>query len=258
MSQDDLIHDLVAETEKEIFNDAAGAEPIEEVGGDRSLEAVDGWDGESLPDAEQWETTINPRGQSHVDRPLQLRAEHAEIENTFRENEALKAENAQLHQIRQTFDPQIRAEAEQRQADRRLNLVTAALDRPDEVLNTMDQMHSHRVQLDTARVENSMQAAKERYGDEFDRAYGTLVSQSKTDPLARATVQNIWTSRDPGEQLMRLASGGIPSSSGDSQPPPFMPGKRTAAPGRKISDENFESAARAGSDADIWEAATRD
>jgi hypothetical protein len=47
-----------------------------------------------------------------------------------------------------------------------------------------------------------MQTAREIYGDEFDVAYRCLVSLDEDDPMARLTVNIIWTSPDPGRRLM--------------------------------------------------------
>lgn len=57
--------------------------------------------------------------------------------------------------------------------------------------------------IEARNVQTSLEAAAETHGEKFTTAYAALTSLDKGDPMARATVQRIWKSRDPGAALMR-------------------------------------------------------
>lgn len=258
MIQDLAVHEAIRATEDEIFNYGADHTP-EELSPpyERELEQVDGWNGEPLSEAEQWATTMNPNFQSHVDRPIALAQETAELERGSERERQLELENKML---REKFDPDIQAQNLARRAEQEAALVTEAIENPGRLLDNIAATYSSRTALDAGRVESSLQAAAAKYGPEFEVAYKTIVSQPQNDPLARAVVQRVWNSPDPGETLMAVASGSLTGRGESGNPPPFMPGAPRAAPrnNRNIGDDVFERAARAGSEADIWNDATRE
>jgi hypothetical protein len=221
-----ILDEAVRSSEREIFNDAAGVEPKEDSGLDNSLEQTQGWDGKPLGDDEQLEANFRGRDNTGFDRPLQLAEETNEFETAVQKSRALEAENAQL---RQKYEPTIRGDAEARQERARQELIAAALENPDGVLGHMENLRASRAELDTGRVDNSLRAAHEKYGADFERVYGALDPkrnpQHLKDPIARAIVQRIWSAEDPGEALMEWAGRGlVQSGRGESRSaPPFMP-----------------------------------
>jgi hypothetical protein len=257
----DVLHEAIADTEREIFNDAAGVAPeAREAGesGTREPEQIQGWNGESLGDHEMIEQNFRGRDSSGNDRPLQLRQETNEFESAKHQAAALQAENAQL---RQMYDPNMKAAAREQREQLRSQLLDDALDpdRADKLIDGINGLNAHRVELDTARVEQSLAAAVHTHGDEFKKAYLNLISQPKGDPLVRAVVQRIWSDPNPGEMLVTMArGGGIPDrSSSDGQPPPFMPGTRTGAPrsSRRTEADEYSERGRSdleASEAEIW------
>ena len=223
------LHEAVADTEAEIFAAGAGIEPEEDNGLDTSLEQIEGLDGKPLGDEEMLEANFRGRDNTGFDRPLQLAEETNEYETAVREAAALKAENAQL---RQKYEPTIRGDAEAQREQLRQNLIRESLENPDGVLGHIDTLRASHHELNTARVEDSLQDAARKYGAEFQRAYRTLTSQPHNDSVVRAVVQRIYNDRDPGEMLMAYArSPEIQGSRDGSNPPPFMPQpERSAAP----------------------------
>ena len=83
--------------------------------------------------------------------------------------------------------------------------------------------------------------------------------------MAQQIIQSIFQAQDPGEALMSLAGSPLVHSltegrMGDN-PPPFMPGRRAAAPhGRQVEEDGYSfDTGGAGEELerDIFRAATR-
>jgi hypothetical protein len=59
---------------------------------------------------------------------------------------------------------------------------------------------------ESSRVNASMQHAHQRHGADFEQAYTDIIEAAQRDPRARAAVQGIWDSPDPGNALMHTWS----------------------------------------------------
>jgi hypothetical protein len=255
-----ILNEAVRSTEQEIFDAGAGVEPKEDSGLDTSLEQIEGWDGKPLGDEEMLEANFRGRDNTGFDRPLQLAEETNEYETAVREAAALKAENAQL---RTKYEPTIRGDAEAQRDQLRQSLIREALENPDGVLGHIETLRTSRTELDTGRVENSLRAAHEKYGPDFERIYNVLNvtrnPQHVNDPVARAIVQRIWGSPDPGEALMEWGGRGlVQSGRGEGRSaPPFMPQPERSAAPRSSRTEADDYSERGRSDfataeAEIW------
>jgi len=141
---DDLDRDvarMIEDTEREIFEDATGGtgwnlgnEAIDE------LSQTDAWDGGTLSDAEQFARNLHGDLESGYDRPLALQEEFA----AQAENEQLRAQLVQREQeLAQLIQgPQVQAQMQAHQQDRRMALLDIALDdaKADALLAERDHM----------------------------------------------------------------------------------------------------------------------
>jgi hypothetical protein len=221
-TEDDIIAEAIAGTEQEIFDEALG-DPKDDDDGDTSLEEMDDVPGEteagdepeeepdgegqdegeekgedepddpdatSEADGEEPEPEQETRGQGPRDRIRREIDRRREIEQ---ELATLRAQNAALQVHLQT---QQRPQQQQEQP--------AA---PDIWSDPEAWAANQRAQIErefTARhVNASLTDAREEHGEEFDAAYKALTSMNPGDPIARATVQRIYDSPNPGRSLMR-------------------------------------------------------
>jgi hypothetical protein len=206
----------VLNTEIEILADALDQEPEEFEGyvGDEDdgtdLEQTEGWDGKPLGDEEQWETNVNGHTDSGIDRPIALREGQAY-------EDALRQRDEQIAVLRQQNTAQAMALDPDRQwriEQQRVNEVTQMYENPEAYY---DQTNAERAamanrihQLESDRVNASLRAAHEEHGTEFDKAYRQMTSMDPSHYAARALVQSVWNSPDPGAALMEMhyATGG--------------------------------------------------
>ena len=202
----------VLNTEIEILADALDQEPeeFENYVGDEDdgtdLEQTEGWDGKPLGDEEQWETNINGHTDSGIDRPIALREGQA-YEDALRQRDATIAQLQQQNaEQAMRLDPGWVDRVNQAHEDQ----ITALYADPDRVLAERAQLQNRIHQLEGDRVNASLRAAHEEHGAEFEKAYSGLTSMDPSHYAARALVQSVWNSPDPGAALMEMhyATGG--------------------------------------------------
>jgi hypothetical protein len=203
------VTDMVANTEAEVLayalsDDDNTVEPESllnyhhDAGADEDPEAIEGWDGEALSDAEQFETAINGFPDGNFDRPLQL----AESERYESELEAMRQQNEamqqQLAELQQRADPG----RQQRQAQQREELIYQMIADPERAVQHMAGLHAQNEAMVASRVNASLGAAHRDHGRDFEAAYQNLTSLDPNNQAARNLVQSIYSSDDPGKTLM--------------------------------------------------------
>lgn len=214
---DNELRNSIAKTEDEIADFCFDKEPSDDDddGSDRSHEELTGWDGRPLSLLEH--ANANPN--SHIDRPFAHDAiQGYEHDLQVRDNQIahLKSQVQHLHVL---ADPGRQAREAQAYEDR----VSQIISDPDAVIREVDGMYHREAGRQIDNVETTMGAAHERYGEEFEAAYRDLTSSNPADPVARATVQRITHSKDPGEALMQWHHG---RDAGRSSGPFWNPGSR--------------------------------
>ena len=212
------------------------------------LDQVEGWDGEPLSDAEQWEAAINGPLDSGFDRPLQL-AEDMELADAL---DARDAEIASLRQINAELahraDPMARQRAQQAREEALYDIIA----NPEQAANAIVGLQERNNEMAASRVNASMHAAHARYGHEFARAYQNLTGTNPNHPAARALVQSIYNAQDPGQALMEWhqSTGGRPipvavgggARTGRRLPPSLSSGERSSAyRGRRAPERSSSS-----------------
>ena len=125
-----------------------------------------------------------------------------------------------------TTDQQ-RAEAARIEALRD-NLLDIAIDtdtgRFQQFLGNVQAQQNRIAELENERINNSMAAAHQEYGVEFERAYNALTTMDPNNRLAREIVQSVTSARDPGRALMELHGNDLVNSLNSGRPPPSCPG----------------------------------
>jgi hypothetical protein len=123
MPQNDLndweYRDLLFETEREIMNDALGADDPRDTLDDQTIDdqsQLEGWDGRPLTDDELVTTTAYGHESPGFDRPLQWQEE----QDAVRQNEMLRSELAARDQRINALEngPEYQAQLAQRQEER--------------------------------------------------------------------------------------------------------------------------------------------
>lgn len=226
----DPLAEAVRETESEIFNEAAEAEPAAADDFERGPEQSDGWEG-ALDPAELAATNIY--GHTLTGQPLKL----AEEQNEF---EKMQAELNAARRVIQQLDPQIQAQRDSQryEQEERFNKwqIDALGKTPQENMEELQNFRQAAVKegQEIARVDSSLSAAAEAHGEKFQAAYAELQrvgANEKTEFGFSPTVQRVWQSPDSGRALMDWHNnGGAGPYRSASNPPPFMPGQRHAAP----------------------------
>jgi hypothetical protein len=236
-----VVNTLYRATEQEIWADATGADPDTLTdnpfgGTDRYLEGVEGWDGDHLDEIEIAERNISGdhNGQTVTDRPVEL-AEELSYRDVVEQREAELAQaRERIAQLETLADPSF----QQRQAQAREEFEYQMLANPGQTLAHIAALEQRVQQQENNRANASMTAAHREHGRDFEAAYRDLTSLNPQSPLARATVQEIVNSPDPGRALMQWHG-----SQSTGRPAPFMAGtRRGVAPppllgGRRSSGE---------------------
>jgi hypothetical protein len=231
----------VEETEWEIAADANGVD-VNELPGypfapadDRTPEMVEGWDG-ALSDEEIAHRNIygDHNGETVTDRPLEL-AEELSYKHIADQKDAELAQlREHIAQLETLADPG----AQQRAAQAREDMIANMIANPEQTLAYIGELQQRVQQQGENRVNASMTAAHREHGRDFEAAYRDLTSLDPQSPLARATVQEIINSPDPGRALLQWHGG---SRSGGRMPP-FMAGSR----GRGVNPPSLNTATRGG------------
>jgi hypothetical protein len=238
--ESETARNLIGRTEREIFADVMGQREEDLPGSidgdedDSELEQVTGWDGEPLSEEEIAYRALYGDDENNFDRPLAAQHER----DVFSENEELRRELAALKETNVAImgTDYVRAQQEQERQRLHNDLIEAALDnapggRADQLLGTLRGQQQQIYNIGANRVEQSMQAAHEAYGADFEDAMTRLSTMNPNDPLARQIVQSITNSDDPGEALMQHWSDSpiLDALHDRNRPPPFMPGRRSAS-----------------------------
>jgi hypothetical protein len=259
---------LIAETEREILNDALGVDsPEDDMPSDLIADQsrVEGWTG-ALDDSELLHTTAYGHEQHGFDRPLAYREEADAITENEQLRQQLAERDQELLQLLDQAGP-VRESRERMQEQRREALLNAAMDpaQADQVLGTLEgqQAQLHANNMDRANA--ALEAAHARYGRDFERVYTQVQNMDPRNPLTNQIVQSLFASRDPGEALMSLSGNPLLQTlSSGRPPPPFMPGSRSTSGGARQSGEvgyrdleDLPDPVTAEMESDIFQAATR-
>jgi hypothetical protein len=246
---EEQIQGAIDGTEKEIFNEATGADEPDD-NGDRSWEQSEGIDGEPLSDQEQLVRAI--QGDEAIDgyigdRPL----EHMDSQELRAE---LERKNALL--ARQSQDIANNLQRPQQEAQ-----LAAARDQLNLLSFDPDQANAHLAnyispaagaqirQLQEKQMNDSFDHGYAHYGQQFADVYQAFTSQDPTSPSAQRAWNYVLTAptrgEDQAEALMKWAdSPGYDHTIGSRQPPPFMARTRRASPNRN-REPSFEDMAEA-------------
>lgn len=237
----DLLEDAVAGTEREILSDALSNEPLDG-GDDQSLEAMEepggpdeiidegdggdegdeaqGADGEEVRARDPETGRFAPKPAEVAQQPA--RAERVPLSELMTERRgrqdaetrvtALTAENSQVMQTLNALNARLDAMALQmgRPAAERKDATPAEPEidiftDPNKVLTDLRSGILSDVQqtIVNQRVETTFEAAHDAHGAAFEEAYKDLTAQDHRDPGARAQVQRIMRSGNPGKALMK-------------------------------------------------------
>jgi hypothetical protein len=226
---DSTIRQMVADTEKEVFWEGIGEqEPT-----DHENQLVDelsqpeGWDGDDLGIEEIAARTMDGDNPQNFDRPVQM-------DNEITLSNKLAAAEQQRDAALHLYDEHVAAPTRELQRTAHREQVRQNLENQygmfgfdDAKLDQFIADHSASVQhaqaLQSARIEASMAAAHQKYGDDFLDAYNDLTAMKPDSALARDIVQTMVSTSDPGEALMQLHGNSLVRALGPSRSPPFMP-----------------------------------
>jgi hypothetical protein len=207
--------EAVRGTEQEVFNWAVAKNQTEfeeledQSEGDDDIAGFgedEGIDGRARGDEEGWDVTINGFPDTNFDRPVELARDQEHLAE-------LAQRDAQIAQLQQ-LNAQQAMQLDPGWADRVHQAKEAAIDQlwrdPDGALAERAALQNRIHQLEGDRVNASLRAAHEEHGEEFERAYRGLTSMDPNHYAARALVQSIWNSEDPGAAMMEMhyATGG--------------------------------------------------
>jgi hypothetical protein len=233
--EDDILGEAIAGTEKELFDGAMAVE-AEADDDDRSLEAMDDEAGtaEASEDEGENEKAEGDKPDAKSDRDDKGRFKEGEKDGKQDDG---RVPRVALHEERTKRQA---AEAERDQAKTELTSLNSKLDQmlgrldaferrpapqaaqpkaeetqepdiftdPEGWKQWNDQRNSARLNdlqtsFNARLVEGSLAAAADTHGGKFETAYKSLTSLNPQDPAARAVVQRIWNSPNPGSALMR-------------------------------------------------------
>ena len=214
----EAIGEAIGETEQEIFDDALGRNP-DENDGDQSLERMDDDLGEDddATEAESDEDEVEAQGDEDEGEEGAERTEPEGRED--RQDERQDRRGVPSARLRQESEARRAAEAEReaersrvRELEARLALIERGGNRqqqeqpqtpqaPDMFADPEGWANHQRAQIlqqvETQRVEGSLQTARAEHGERFDAAYQALARTR--DPVA---MQQIRTSFNPGRALL--------------------------------------------------------
>lgn len=196
-----------ADTENEILADALGVQPetlplgvSEEIEGGDDFADVEGWNGEPLSAEEQIATHAYGHPDSGQDRPLQHEEEVAYLAQLRQAEQRIAELEAHTAELAQRADPEL----QQRLAAQKEEMIVQMLANPEQAAQQIYQegrMAGLRA-MNEGRVNVAMGAAHRKYGRDFEEAYHRLTSLQQGNQVARATVNGIMESEDPGEAVM--------------------------------------------------------
>jgi hypothetical protein len=239
------VETLFRGTEQEIWADATGADPDTLPNNpfgstDRELESVEGWDGDFLDDVEIAERNISGdhNGQTVTDRPVEL-AEELSYRDVVEQREAELAQaRERIAQLETLADPGF----QQRQAAAREEFEYQMLANPGQTLAHIAALEQRVQKQEDNRFNASMTASHREHGRGFEAAYRDLTSMDPQSPLARAIMQEIRNSPDPGRALMQWHG-----SQSNGRSPPFMAGSR----GRGVAPPPLPGGRRSSGEPDL-------
>lgn len=220
-TEEEILAGAIAGTEQEIFDEATGQEEAEN-NGDRSLEEMDDdIPGESEegdepdeeePDGEaeddETEEEIDAASEEDGEEPEPTQSEDRGRIPSSRlreETERRRAVESELANARAQIAA-IQVSQQQRQQPQQEQPA-----KPDMWSDPEAWAADREAQLEqrvVARyVESSLVRAQKAHGEEFSAAYKAATSLNTGDPQARALIQSIYNSPDPGEALMEWHEG---------------------------------------------------
>jgi hypothetical protein len=236
----------VANTDNEIFRAATGQEEYPDAIPE-DFYSVEGADGEPLPDHEI--AHRNLYGDTLTDRPIAM----AEEIDLVRTNQELAAE---LQRVTEAYrqhveEPQREAQRQQlreyaRKGMEQYGLYDLAGDpaKTDALVAQFLANDQQLAALQTRRVNESLERAREKYGEDFESTWQDIEAMDPTNPLAQQIAKSIVNADDPGEQLLLHHDSALVHSLGPSGPPPFMAGRNPPRLQRQIgarSKPGFEA-----------------
>ena len=228
------IAEAVADTEKEVFNDALGNEPLEETG-DRSLEQMDdGNDGEAdqanageADDQGEGEGAEKSEGAGLGDKP------NRDLETgQFAPKQGEGKPGVPLGRLKEESDKRRAAESKVGDLQSRFDTLQKQFDALQAGLNQRQQQPQNQQQQDQPQIPDkfadpegydrwviaqadqraairftnaSLADAREAHGEAFDQAYAELSQVGAAEKQqfgGSATVAKIWGSPNPGRALM--------------------------------------------------------
>ena len=268
---DSDIRQMIADTEKEIFDEAVGN--IERDDSEDQLvdelSQAEAWDGSDLPIEEVAHRNMYGDTDTNYDRPIAMQNELSLAAENQELRDALAQSNTYInhHIARPALELMQQGRREQfRQDLQRAGLYDLDGDdaKIDQLIATNDRMQQHAQALEAERANASMAAAHQRYGKDFEDAHADLTHMDVNSPLARELVRQVWVSADPGEKLMEMAHNNpIVQGLGPSSPPPFLPRFHSPIPPRMLRPTRPSAALDAGwgdaeTEADVFNSAFDD
>jgi hypothetical protein len=199
-------------TEDEILADAFDMTP-EELRGETeddpdpedTLGDTEGWDGEPLSQDEIAATNLYGTGQNNFDRPLELEREQVWEERHEQDQRNMAALQQQIGQQHLQQDPERQRQLQEQRERMQLHVMS----NPDEVLQYTANLQQENQALRMQHGNHSMEAAHQKYGDDFLDHHSTLKQGvDRGDPLYLNIRNYVLSHPDPGEALMQAMSGG--------------------------------------------------
>jgi hypothetical protein len=217
-TEEEILAGAIAGTEQEIFDEATGQEEAEN-NGDLSLEEIDDdipgeTDEGDEPDEIESEDPADyeTETQEEIDAASEEDGEEPELtqsEDRGRIPSSRLREETERRRLAEQDAANVRAQfAEfQAQQQRRQQSQQEQLAKPD-IWSDPDATLAERdaalmAQWTARHVNASLADAHESNGEEFVAAYKALTALPPSDPIARATVQRIYDSPNPGKAIMR-------------------------------------------------------
>jgi hypothetical protein len=213
--------ELVQGTEREVFNFGAARDQDEldeldaqeeESDGDDSLEMIEGWNNDRIDADEMAHIAEHGFPDTNIDRPLALERDESHLRDVAALQSHIVDAHARIQELEARLDPDRQWRAEQQKAAE----IEAFYQSPEGYLDARNSERAAlqgRIQeLEGSRVNASLAAAHREHGADFEAAYRQMTSMDPSHYAARALVQSIWNSDDPGRALMEFydKTGGEP------------------------------------------------
>lgn len=211
--EDEVLQEMMADTEKEIFGDAIGEKELDSDEIDTQPEQMEGVDGQPLGDEGEPE-------EDEGEEPEEETPEEEQEEDSGDEPAEQEPDQRMVpsHRLREEANARRLAEARTAELDARLKMLEAQQRQPQQPPTQPQQepdmfadpegwqrVHDQRLmqQWNAQRVEMSLQAAASERGEYFMEAHRRLAGLRASNPAADPMIQQMMNSWDPGKAVLQ-------------------------------------------------------